>query len=416
MKILAATKCSGKVAQLLFSCKISAMPQSFHPFWKKAIFQTIAHAEHLLRGGQPRSADELRQIRNFLVLQYESPLGSVVHATPVFEALKHAVPNGHITVAASPMAASVLEHNPYLDRCIITANPFQDFVRSVRAVRELLETMPAGPRCILTTIGNQRTWLAMLGLWAGAGLRIGYTLAPDLYDVPLVFHPERGQIEGNLDIVRSLGHDVLLYEPRVFFTQQDAERATQWLEPLSAKLGAPRVAFVTQNSGGQRNQWSTQRFQRVIVSLSRSLNAMPVFLGTAKDAIAIDELRRDLPDRGISLAGKTTVAELAAVLAQCDLIVSLDTGSFHVARAVGLPGVVIAPAWQDSREWLPTEHPSYRVLRGPALACIPADYWIEEVSAEQVTNAAVELLEKFPPGSSIRAARMARSTSRFVNH
>ena len=115
------------------------------------------------------------------------------------------------------------------------------------------------------------------------------------------------------------------------------------------------------------------------------------------------------------MAGKTTVAELAAVLAQCDLIVSLDTGTFHVARAVGLPGVVIAPAWQSPLEWLPVDSEHYRVLRGPALTNTPADYWIEEVSTEQVTDAALGLLEKFPPASSSRAARMDRSTSRSVN-
>lgn len=368
-----------------------------------------------MRGGHTCSADELRQIRNFLVLQYESPLGSVVHATPLYEALKHAVPDGHITVAASPMAASVLEHNPTIDRCIVTSNPFEGFAASVREVRSLLETMPAGSRCIITTIGNQRTRLAMVSLLAGPGVRVGYTLALKLYDVPLIFHPERGQIEGNLDIVRSLGHDVTFCEPRVFFTQQDAEHATQWLEPLTAKPGMPRIAFVTQNSGGQRNQWSPVRFQQVISGLSHGLGATPVFVGTAKDTVAIDELRQSLPSAGISLAGKTTVAELAAVLAQCDLIVSLDTGTFHVARAVGLPGVVIAPAWQSPLEWLPVDSEHYRVLRGPALTNTPADYWIEEVSTEQVTDAALGLLEKFPPASSSRAARMDRSTSRSVN-
>ncbi|MHB1960032.1 MAG: glycosyltransferase family 9 protein [Acidobacteriaceae bacterium] len=73
-----------------------------------------------------------------------------------------------------------------------------------------------------------------------------------------------------------------------------------------------------------------------------------------------------MPDAGISLARKTAVATLAALLAQCDLIVSLDTGTFHVARAVGLPSVVIAPAWQSPLEWLPVASERYRVLRRPA--------------------------------------------------
>ncbi|MGH9615213.1 MAG: glycosyltransferase family 9 protein [Acidobacteriaceae bacterium] len=391
------------------------MPQSSHPFWKRAAFRTIAGGADLLRGGVRISAYDLAQIRNFLVFQFESPLGSVVHATPLYEALKRAVPDADITVAASPTAASVLQHSPYIDRCVVMPNPFENFAASVMAVRRLAETMPAGPRAIITTIGNKRTRLAILGLLTGSARRVGYTLAPELYDLALPFHPERGQIEGNLDILRCLGHDVAFCEPRVFFQQQDAEQAAHWLESLSPTTNTPRIAFVTQNSGGQRNQWSAQRFQQVISGLSRGMRALPVFLGTAKDAAAIDELHRSLPNPGISLAGKTNVPELAAVLAQCDLIVSLDTGTFHVARAVGLPGVVIAPAWQSPLEWLPVEHPSYRVLRGPSIVAQPAAYWIEEISVEQVIGAALDLLENYPPSPSSRAARTDRSTRRSVD-
>jgi ADP-heptose:LPS heptosyltransferase len=391
------------------------MPQSAHLPWKNAVFQTIARVEHLLRGGRPSSAAELSQIRNFLVLQYESPLGSVIHATPLYEALKCALPEAHITVAASRMAAGVLEHSPFVDRCVVTPNPFENFARCVMAARGLLQTMPPGKRCVVTTIGNQRTRLAFLSVLAGSAVRVGYTLAPELFDVPLSFHPQRGQIEGNLDIVRRVGHDVPFYGPHVFFTRQDVETAAQWLASYAAHSGLPRIVFVTQNSGGQRNQWVTARFQQVISGLSRGLGAVPIFVGTAKDAAPIDDLRNDLPDTGISLAGKTTVATLAALLAQCDLIVSLDTGTFHVARAVGLPGVVIAPAWQSPLEWLPVASERYCVLRGPSIQEIPPTYCIEEVSVEEVCEAAQTLLEKFPVDAGQRAARVECSTVRSVN-
>ncbi len=387
------------------------MLQPPRPRWQRAALRLIARSVHLLHGGNRFSQAELAEIRNFLVLQYESPLGSVVHATPLFEALKLALPDCHIAVAASRMAASVLELNPYIDRCVVTVNPFGNFFGSVWAVQELLETMPPGPRCVITTIGNQRTRLVFLSLLTGSALRVGYTLAPELYDVPLIFDPERGQIEGNLDIVRSLGHDVPFYEPRVFFSRQDAERAAQRLASVAADPGAPRIVFVTQNSGGQRNQWSRAYFQQVISGLSSATGAVPVFVGTEKDAIPIDDLRTDLPDKGISLAGKTTIKELTALLAQCDLIVSLDTGTFHVARAVGLPGVVIAPAWQSPLEWLPVHSEQYRVLRGPSIREIPPEYCIDEISVEQVRDAAQSLMGKFPADPAQRAARVERSVS-----
>ena len=379
--------------------------------WKRAAFRVIANVVRLLHGGGRFSQAELAEIRNFLVLQYESPLGSVVHATPLFEALKRAVPDCYISVAASTIAASVLHSNPYVDRCVVTPSPFKDFSGSVRAVRALLESTPTGARCVITTIGNQRTRLAFLSLLGGSAVRVGYSLAPELYDVALKFDPEHGQIEGNLDIVRSLGHPVPFYEPRIFFSQRDVARTESWLSSL-ASPNAPRIVFVTQNSGGQKNQWNLSRFQQVISNHSNSTGAVPIFVGTAKDAAPIEELRKGLPENGISVAGKTTIAELAALLAQCDLLVSLDTGTFHVARAVGLPGVVIAPAWQSPLEWLPVQSERYRVLRGPSIRDIPPDYSIDEISVEQVCDAAQSLLEKYPVDEAQRAFRVDRSCMR----
>jgi ADP-heptose:LPS heptosyltransferase len=378
--------------------------------WKRAAFRAIAHVVRLLHGGDRFSQAELAEIRNFLILQFESPLGSIVHATPLFEALKRAVPDCHIAVAASTIAASVLHSNPYVDHCVVTPSPFKNFSGSVRAVRALLESTPTGARCVITTIGNQRTRLAFLSLLAGSAVRVGYTLAPELYDVPLFFDPQRGQIEGNLDIPRSLGHLVPFYEPRIYFSPQDVAKTERWFAPITLQPTAPRIVFVTQNSGGQRNQWSPARFRQVISNLSSATGAVPVFVGTEKDAVPIEELRKDLPEKGISLAGKTTIAELAALIAQCDLIISLDTGTFHVARAVGLSGIVVAPAWQSPLEWLPVQSERYRVLRGPSIQDIPPEYSIDEISVGQVCDAAQSLLKQYPADPAQRASRVERSS------
>jgi hypothetical protein len=78
---------------------------------------------------------------------------------------------------------------------------------------------------------------------------------------------------------------------------------------------------------------------------------------------------------------------------------------------VGLPGVVIAPAWQCPLEWLPVQSEGYRVLRGPSIRDIPTDYSIEEITVEQVCDAAQTLLAKFPVDSGQRGSRMNRSSS-----
>lgn len=378
---------------------------------KNAIFTAIAQIERGLRGRNSIATANLQQVRNFLFLQLESPLGSVVHATPVFEALRRAAPDAHIAVAASAMAHEVLSLNRYITRCIPIPSPFEYLRDARRALKELLGSMPPGPCAILTTIGNQRTRIALLALTTGKGLRAGYTLAPEIYDLPLRFDPERGQIESNLDILRHFGHPVSFGEPCVFFSQEESDYASGLLAEIPFPETAPRIAFVTRNSGGQRNQWSQDRFRQLIAPLTQTRGAIPIFVGTVADASSIDLLRASLPQPGISAAGKTSVRQLAALLAKCDLAISLDTGTFHVARAVSLPGVVIAPAWQSAREWLPLENPRYRVLQGPRLYQPPPDYWIEEISVDQVLQAALGLLDQFPSSAAMRAERIQNSLS-----
>lgn len=381
-------------------------PLPHHSSWKLLLLHTFAPLERAFRSRPILSSNDLRSIRNFLLLQYDTPLGSAVHATPLYEAIKRHIPDARIYVAASTMAASVLSSSPYVDKCVVTPDPLQNLRGAISAVRELHHTFPSGSVCIATTRGNQRSRIASLAVLTGRGTRIGFTLATPLYDLPLPLHAGRSQIEDNVAILRALGHNVAAPEPQVFFTSADVEYANSLLAatPVSTKL--PRIVYVTQNSGTQPNQWRAERFQQVIVSLSASHPAFPIFVGSGREAEAIEALRAPLTEKGISLAGKTSIPQLAALLAQCDAVVSLDTGTFHVARAVQLPGVVIAPAWQDPIEWLPVGHPGYRILRGPSIMEHDAKRFIDEISAAQVIAATEEVLSLFPPSADSRASRM----------
>ncbi|HEX4019579.1 MAG TPA: glycosyltransferase family 9 protein [Acidobacteriaceae bacterium] len=386
-------------------------PLPKHGSRKLFLLRAVAGCERLLRHRPSLAPNDLRSIRNFLLLQYDTPLGSAIHATPLYEAIKRRLPDATIFVAASPLAAGVLHRSPFVDRCVVTPDPWKDFRGALQSVRKILHDLPHGPVCIATTRGNQRSRAALLAMLAGNAVRTGFTLATPLYHLPLTIHTDRSQIDDNLDILRVLAHpaaasEISTPEPRIFFSRQDADVASHLLSDKIHSASRTRIAYATQNSGTQPNQWRAERFQHVIRTLSQTLHALPIFIGSAREASAIEALRLPLEDPGISLAGKTTIPQLAAVLAQCDAIVSLDTGSFHAARAVQLPGVVLAPAWQPAVEWLPIHHPRYRVLRGASIAAPPANPFIDEISAEQGIAAANDLLAHHPPSLDARQTRV----------
>ena len=127
--------------------------------------------------------------------------------------------------------------------------------------------------------------------------------------------------------------------------------------------GRPVLCVVTQNSGGQRTGWHEERWVVALRHAHERLGYGLAFLGTGADGEKIEALREAV-GAGVSLAGRTTIGQLAAVLALGDLVVSLDTGTMHLGRAVGVPMVVLGPSWQRPVEWLPLGKAHIRIVRG----------------------------------------------------
>ena len=71
----------------------------------------------------------------------------------------------------------------------------------------------------------------------------------------------------------------------------------------------------------------------------------------------------------------------------------------HIGRSVGLPMVIIAPAWSPPLEWLPVGDARFVILKNLDMtpAQMPADYIIDEVSVEEVIAALEGLLGPASP-------------------
>ena len=331
-------------------------------------------------------------------MQHARALGTVVHATPLIPALREAMPDSRIAVAASGFALEVLGNNPGIERLIETPSPLRDWRSAARVLRRE-NPFRAGDFVILTPVGNDRTKIVLQTLFAGAGARVGFTQVPALYRAAFEFDYTKSQIENNLAILPALGYRVRRYEPQMFFTAAEVSWAKRMLLESGAQPGQMVAAFVTQTSVTQRKSWRKERFQAAAEFLIERYGAHIVFLGTDPEAAAIEDLRAGISDRTGSLAGKTNLLQMAAVLSLCDVGLTLDTGTMHVGRTVGLPMVIIAPAWSPPLEWLPLNNPRYRILKNAEMEACPPDYIIDEVSVDEVTDALRRLLEEFPPGS-----------------
>ncbi|HEY5057212.1 MAG TPA: glycosyltransferase family 9 protein, partial [Acidobacteriaceae bacterium] len=235
------------------------------------------------------------------------------------------------------------------------------------------------------------------------------TQAPALYARPLAYDAGLSLIGNNLRVATMLGCPTDVTRPRIFASAADAQAMQELLRAVNP-AGRPVAVFVTQNSRGQQTGWHVDRFAAVIRHAERRGFAV-VYVGTTAEQEAIDAVRGAADGIGISVAGRTTVSELVALLAMSDVMVTLDTGTMHVGRAAGVPMVILGPSWQKPIEWMPLGVNNVRILRGPDTDNVPDGYRLDEIAAESATAAMEDLLKAHPPSMEARRARVHESLS-----
>ena len=360
-----------------------------------ALKETIRHASlgalALARRVVDGHTSDLRRIRQFVLLQHAPALGSVVHATPLVSALCAAVPDADIIVCASGFARELFRGNPAVDRLVEVPDPTRELGAATRALRRALPRQ--GDYATLTTVGNERSAIGLAATLAGARNLVGFTLVPELFREAFTFDPGRSQIANNLQLVHALGHPCGHFEPEVFFAVEDLEYVRGLLRRFD-KPGRPLAVLVTQTSVTQRKGWRAERFVEVARMLRERHGMNLVLVGAGSEREGVARLADQIGDGARSVAGETSLPQLAALLSLCKVGVTLDTGTMHIGRAVGLPMVIIAPAWSPPLEWLPLDDARFVILKNRDMAStdVPADYVIDEVSVEEVISGLERLL------------------------
>lgn len=92
--------------------------------------------------------------------------------------------------------------------------------------------------------------------------------------------------------------------------------------------------------------WPAESFARLAEALSAA-DFVPLLVGAPCDVELCEKIKSSTRADIQNFAGRTTIPEMAALLARCDLLVSADTGAAHLSAAVGTTvlGLFGATAW-----------------------------------------------------------------------
>jgi heptosyltransferase-3 len=147
--------------------------------------------------------------------------------------------------------------------------------------------------------------------------------------------------------------------------------------PLSAALPAPTLALHP-GSGSDRKNWPEAQWAELLQHLLNFTSYNLLLIGGEAEGERLQRLAAALPPTRSRVAQSLPLADLARLLATCQVFIGHDSGISHLAAAVGLPGLVL---WADTIEevWRPPS-PSVMVLRHPAgLAKLPVERVVQQL-------------------------------------
>ncbi|TCB99547.1 glycosyltransferase family 9 protein [Micromonospora zingiberis] len=268
-------------------------------------------------------------------------LGDFIFVLPALDALRSAYPQAEVVLLGAPWHAQLWRDRPGpVDRVLVVpAAPgiraagsgepeasMVDFLAAARAERFDLALQLHGGGA------NSNPLVAALGARVSAGLRAEDAPPLDRWLRYVYYQPE---VIRYLEAVALVGAPATTITPTLAVTEADRAEA-------AAVLGEPTRPRVALHPGATdtRRRWPAERFAEV----ARTLHAdgyEVLVTGTPAEQDVVD---RVVAAAGVPVrpqVGTLSLGGLVGCYADCELVISNDTGPLHLAAAVGTPTVGI---------------------------------------------------------------------------
>ena len=190
-----------------------------------------------------------------------------------------------------------------------------------------------------------------------------------------------------------------LSKPTVVFSEDDRDYVQRLFNKNQIKDGE-LVVVVAAGARSSTKRWKKEGYRKLIERLPKECKAKIIMVGDKQDELLVGEIIAQIKPRPFNLCGKTTIGQLASVLAKCKLLISNDSAPMHLAWAVDTPVVAIfGPT--DYKKYAPCGPLDVVIRKG--LSCSPCEQSLcpkgtrecmKLITADEVLTACKKILKR----------------------
>ncbi|MGO9089215.1 MAG: lipopolysaccharide heptosyltransferase II [bacterium] len=266
-------------------------------------------------------------------------VGDTVLSYPAVQQLKTLFPKSHLAILIPSYLVDLWKTFPYVDEII----PFQKKEGIGSIWEDLNLSQSLKERNFDLAVILPRSFRSAFHIFlARIPIRIGYQsegrslfLTQGVRRTKEVLHGHR--VHYYRKLIEPLGKIEDLPSPKIFLREEDRRWADGVLKDLGISEEKPLIGMNPGATYGLAKCWYPDRFGKLGKRLAEKWQARILLFGKEEERPIADEILHYLGTDGVDLTGKTGLLQLAALLERCTLLVTNDTGTMHMATAVGIP-------------------------------------------------------------------------------
>lgn len=296
----------------------------------------------------------VQHLQNILIF-HPAGIGDAVLSIPAIKAIREAHLKAYIALVTSKRCLTLVELCPYVDEIFAIemdaiSNPLAllngEKLSNVWRLISKLRSHRFDVIADFTRIGSRFSAVKRAMLFSLIqGKHIigrntqgwGFFLDEKVFDS---YPPIKNEVDNYMDIAKPLGVDAEQLELELFLTAEDRVFAKSLLKENSIQSEKTIVGI---NPSGYRpnRRWMRERFAAVADKLICNYDIQVVFIGSRSDMPLVEEIRSLMKSEAASVAGKTNLRQLVALIEQLYLFITNDSGPMHIAAAMKTPIVAL---------------------------------------------------------------------------
>ncbi len=308
-----------------------------------------------------------RKINKIGIFQ-TSFIGDSVLTTPLIQKTKKLFPDTKIVVITRPQTEDIFKPLPEVSEVILNDKRGWNKIAGVWKTAKAIKKSD-----IDILLVPHRSFRSALIAWLSrVPIRIGFTSSEGwfLYTKTVPFNWMIHDAERNLSLLQGIAKEKFGGEKLTMsFTPSAEENVARLLQDFN--LEGKKLVGIHAGSAWPTKCWPMEYFVELISKLQTELNVQVVLVGGGKkDADLGEKICQLSKGHAASLCGKTSLADLMALMKHFSLFITNDSGPMHIATAFDVPTLAIFGPTTRELGFFPYGE-GHRVLEVKDLPCRP---------------------------------------------